>query len=91
MIVYYTYLVLFIVFLIIRFNDDIYILYKDLKKPFKKAIKNPRITRDISLAIFVNGIFSIINSTSFIGFLAYVMLTLISLVGIIMSNNKIND
>lgn len=62
-----------------------------LKILSEKAWNNPRVIRDISLATFVNGLFSVANVTSFLGFVGYGLLTIIALIGIINADNKIEE
>jgi len=91
MIIYYIYAIIFIVFVLLYNADKIYVKLKPWYYKGKKAVKNPRVTRDVSLAAMVNSMFSLISATSALGALGYFILTLISVVGIIVSNDKIND
>lgn len=56
---------------------------------FSQAMNDAKIIRDVSLGSFVNGMYSVMNTDNAFGFLGYLLLTLISLVGIINSNIKI--
>lgn len=89
--IYTMYIVMVILSAIIYHFDNIYTKLKPLFFKGKKAIKNPRVTRDISLAVMVNSLFSLISSDSIYGVFGYLILTLAGVVGIIISNDKIND
>jgi len=89
--IYYTYTIIFI-FVILLYNaDKIYVKLKPLYYKGKKAVKNPRVSRDISLAAMVNSLFSLISATNALSAFGYFVLTLASVIGIIVSNDKIND
>jgi len=82
----------FILFSILVYHfNNIYIKLKPLYFKGKKAIKNPRVTRDVALAVMVNSLFSLINSVSVLSVFGYFILTLAGVVGIIVSNDKIDD
>ena len=89
--IYIIYVTVITISVIIYHLDSIYMKLKPLFIKGKRAIRNPRVTRDISLAVMVNSLFSLINSSSILGVFGYLMLTLAGVVGIIISNDKIND
>lgn len=84
-IIYNTYIFLFILYLLIIFaNRSI-----NFQKLFIQAIEDPKILRDISLGAFVNGMFSVLNSKGISELIGYLILTIITLIGIINANSKI--
>jgi hypothetical protein len=85
----YATLILFSI-LVYQFNN-IYIKLKLLYFKGKKAIKNPRVARDVALAVMVNSLFSLVNAMSPLSVFGYLILTLAGTVGIIVSNDKIDD
>jgi hypothetical protein len=89
--IYEIYIAFFLLFLLIYHFDRI----SEKTKPFfyktKNAVKNPRIARDISLAVFANGLFSVLNSNSSWGAYGYLILTLLGAYGIIVANDKLQD
>jgi len=89
--IYILYIVLIIIFIFVYQIDIIYQKIKTLYNKGNKAVKNPRVTRDVSLAMMVNGLFSLLNASSIFNVLGYLILTFIGAIGIIVSNDKIQD
>ncbi len=87
--VYEIYGFLIVVYVIIVFIDNIKKQYLHLYHLAKYAFNNPTIVRDLSLGTFINGLFSMLNATALVAILGYLVLTFVSLVGIINANRKI--
>ncbi|MEA2098941.1 MAG: hypothetical protein U9P72_02290 [Campylobacterota bacterium] len=89
--IYAIYIVLIIISIILYHINTIYQKLKPFYFKGKNAIKNPRVTRDVSLAMMVNSLFSLLNASFVFDVLGYLILTFIGAVGIIVSNDKIQD
>ncbi len=89
--IYIIYILLTTFFILFYHSNLIFQKLKHLLYKGKKAIRNPRVTRDVSLAMMVNGLFSLLNASSYINLLGYLILTLIGAIGIIVSNDKIQE
>ena len=91
MVVYIAYAIFIFLFIVIYHYHTISKKLKSFLCKGRKTIKNPRVTRDVSLAMMVNGVFSLLNANGLYGIFGYLILTLIGVMGIIVSNEKIED
>ncbi|MGE4510485.1 MAG: hypothetical protein AB7D43_05225 [Sulfurimonadaceae bacterium] len=89
--IYKIYIAFFFLSLFVYHFDKISKKIKPLFYKTKNAVKNPRIGRDISLAVFANGLFSVLNSNSSLSAYGYFILTLLGAYGIIVANDKLQD